>query len=73
MLDQLDGLDLLTPEDLINQVAPYLQSITQNSPVTISVEGIGKAFDIISMMVIPWKRENAKRETTQQSHRRNSR
>ena len=40
---------------------PRIISITQNSPVTISVEGIGKAFDIISTMVIPWKRENAKK------------
>jgi len=82
-----DGLDRLTPENLSNQVAPYLQaifdvqqivdefevqagkvavqprivSISQNSPIQVSVEGIGKAFDIISMMVIPWKRENAKK------------
>jgi len=40
---------------------PRIVSISQNSPIQVSVEGIGKAFDIISMMVIPWKRENAKK------------
>lgn len=38
-----------------------IRSITQNSPIGVTAEGVGEAITVIRETVVPWRRENARR------------